>query len=137
MLLDKSFDSNSRLGKISKLGLAPVLWCIIFVLLVTYIHSVILGIYLSFHIWNQLCVSVSTVMHIYAFFMAVWLLLPSCLLILSSATNMPKLTASTGLFAWFGVLLATVGLVMFYRCSRWVLWTSKLYIISWKFSRPL
>lgn len=75
MLLDKSFDSNSRLGKISKLGLAPVLWCIIFVLLVTYIHSVIL------------------------------------------ATNMPKLTASAGLFAWFGVLLATVGLVMFYRCS--------------------
>jgi palmitoyltransferase len=74
-LLDKRFDTNSRLGKISKLGLAPVLWCIIFVLLVTYIHSVIL------------------------------------------ATNMPKLTAASGLFAWFGVLLATVGLVMFYRCS--------------------
>ncbi|XP_045786595.1 protein S-acyltransferase 24 isoform X1 [Trifolium pratense] len=74
-LLDKRFDNNSRLGKISKLGLAPVLWCIIFVLLVTYIHSVIL------------------------------------------ATNMPKLTAASGLFAWFGVLLATVGLVMFYRCS--------------------
>ncbi|GAU11941.1 hypothetical protein TSUD_195650 [Trifolium subterraneum] len=33
------------------------------------------------------------------------------------ATNMPKLTAASGLFAWFGVLLATVGLVMFYRCS--------------------
>ncbi|KAK2411776.1 putative protein S-acyltransferase [Trifolium repens] len=74
-LLDKRFDTNSRLGKISKLGLAPVLWCIIFVLLVTYIHSVIL------------------------------------------ATNMPKLTAASGLFAWFGVLLATVGLVTFYRCS--------------------
>lgn len=74
-LLDKRFDANSRLGKISKLGLAPVLWCIIFVLLVTYIHSVIL------------------------------------------ATNMPKLTAAAGLFAWFGVLLATVGLVTFYRCS--------------------
>lgn len=54
-LLDKRCDGNSRLGKISKLGLAPVLWCIIFVLLVTYIHSVILGIYLGFHILNQLC----------------------------------------------------------------------------------
>ncbi|XP_027368906.1 protein S-acyltransferase 24 isoform X2 [Abrus precatorius] len=74
-LLDKRCDGNSRLGKISKLGLAPILWCIIFVLLVTYIHSVIL------------------------------------------ATNMPKLTAAAGLLAWFGVLLATVGLVMFYRCS--------------------
>ncbi|XP_061350807.1 protein S-acyltransferase 24 isoform X1 [Gastrolobium bilobum] len=74
-LLDKRCDGNSRLGKISKLGLAPVLWCIIFLLLVTYVHSVIL------------------------------------------ATNMPKLTAASGLLAWFGVLLATVGLVMFYRCS--------------------
>ncbi|XP_057750143.1 protein S-acyltransferase 24 isoform X1 [Arachis stenosperma] len=74
-LLDKRCDGNSRLGKISKLGLAPILWCIIFLLLVTYIHSVIL------------------------------------------ATNLPKLTAATGLLAWLGVLLATVGLAMFYRCS--------------------
>ncbi|KAF5175963.1 S-acyltransferase [Thalictrum thalictroides] len=43
-LFDKRFDGNSRLGKLSKLGLAPVLWCIIFVLLVTYIHSVILDV---------------------------------------------------------------------------------------------
>ncbi|KAF7838821.1 Protein S-acyltransferase 24 [Senna tora] len=41
-LLDKRCDGNSRLGRISKLGLAPVLWCIIFLLLITYIHSVIL-----------------------------------------------------------------------------------------------
>lgn len=74
-LLDKRCDGNSRLGRISKLGLAPVLWCIIFVLLATYIHSVIL------------------------------------------ATKMPKLTAAAGLLAWFGVFLATAGLVMFYRCS--------------------
>ncbi|KAM2552874.1 hypothetical protein TB2_017201 [Malus domestica] len=40
-LLDKRCDGNSRLGRISKLGLAPLLWCIIFVLLVTYTHSVI------------------------------------------------------------------------------------------------
>ncbi|KOM32963.1 hypothetical protein LR48_Vigan01g251900 [Vigna angularis] len=33
------------------------------------------------------------------------------------ATKMPKLTAAAGLLAWFGVLLATVGLVMFYKCS--------------------
>ncbi|KAK7264846.1 hypothetical protein RJT34_32458 [Clitoria ternatea] len=68
-------NGNSRLGKISKLGLAPVLWCLIFVLLITYVHSVIL------------------------------------------ATNMPKLTAAAGLLAWFGVFLATAGLVMFYKCS--------------------
>ncbi|XP_054806106.1 protein S-acyltransferase 24-like isoform X2 [Prosopis cineraria] len=42
-LLGRRYDGNSRLGKVSKLGLAPVLWCIIFVLLVTYIHSVILA----------------------------------------------------------------------------------------------
>ncbi|KAK4265274.1 hypothetical protein QN277_026347 [Acacia crassicarpa] len=42
-LLNRRCDGNSRLGKLSKLGLAPVLWCVIFVLLVTYIHSVILG----------------------------------------------------------------------------------------------
>ncbi|KAG1327099.1 Protein S-acyltransferase 24 [Cocos nucifera] len=29
-----------------------------------------------------------------------------------------KLTAALGIFAWLGVLLASVGLVMFYRCSR-------------------
>ncbi|KAM1731884.1 hypothetical protein ACFX11_017708 [Malus domestica] len=40
-LLDKRCDGNSRFGRISKLGLAPLLWCIIFVLLVTYTHSVI------------------------------------------------------------------------------------------------
>jgi len=36
----------------------------------------------------------------------------------SAATKMPKMTAAAGLLAWFGVLLASVGLVMFYRCSR-------------------
>ncbi|KAM6553279.1 hypothetical protein CsatB_014041 [Cannabis sativa] len=42
-LLDKRCDGNSRLGKISKLGLAPFLWCMIFMLLVTYTHSVIIA----------------------------------------------------------------------------------------------
>ncbi|XP_022938163.1 protein S-acyltransferase 24-like [Cucurbita moschata] len=74
-LLDKRCDGNTRLGKFSKLGLAPVLWCLIFLLLVTYIHSVVL------------------------------------------ASNLPKLTAGLGLLAWMGVLLATTGLLMFYRCS--------------------
>ncbi|KAG8639344.1 hypothetical protein MANES_14G119200v8 [Manihot esculenta] len=41
-LLDKRCDGNSRLGRISKLGLAPVLWSIILLLLVTYVNSVIL-----------------------------------------------------------------------------------------------
>ncbi|XP_058115701.1 protein S-acyltransferase 24-like [Magnolia sinica] len=40
-LLEKRWDGNSRLGKIAKLGLAPVLWCMIIVLLAIYIHSVI------------------------------------------------------------------------------------------------
>ncbi|KAM7508274.1 hypothetical protein LguiA_018727 [Lonicera macranthoides] len=42
-LLDKRCDGNSRLGKLSKLGLAPALWCTILLLLLTYIHSVILA----------------------------------------------------------------------------------------------
>jgi palmitoyltransferase len=75
-LLDNRCDGNSRFGQLSKLGLAPALWCIVILLLVTYIHSVIL------------------------------------------APNLPRLTAGFGLFAWFGVFLATSGLVMFYRCSR-------------------
>ncbi|KAL1822726.1 hypothetical protein DCAR_0310566 [Daucus carota subsp. sativus] len=41
-LLDKRWDVNSRLGQLSKLGLAPILWCLIFLLLVTYVHSVIM-----------------------------------------------------------------------------------------------
>lgn len=41
-LLDKRWDGNSRLGQLSKLGLAPVLWCIIFLSLVIYVHSVIM-----------------------------------------------------------------------------------------------
>ncbi|XP_028760732.1 protein S-acyltransferase 24 isoform X2 [Neltuma alba] len=41
-LLDRRCDGNSRFGKVSKIGLAPVLWCIILVLLLTYVHSVIL-----------------------------------------------------------------------------------------------
>nr|XP_029121947.1 protein S-acyltransferase 24 isoform X2 [Elaeis guineensis] len=75
-LYDRRCDGNSHLGKLSKLGLAPALWCIIIAMLVTYIHSVI------------------------------------------SASYLLKLTAALGLFAWLGVFLATVGLVMFYRCSR-------------------
>ncbi|KAM7473011.1 hypothetical protein LguiA_011194 [Lonicera macranthoides] len=74
-LLDKRCEGNSRLGKLSKLGLAPILWCIIFLLLVTYIHSSIM------------------------------------------ASNLPKVTAGFGGLAWLGVLLATSGLIMFYRCS--------------------
>lgn len=74
-LLDQRCDGNSRFGQLSKLGLAPVLWCIIFILLVVYTHSVIM------------------------------------------ASNLPKVTAGFGLLAWLGVLLASAGLVLFYRCS--------------------
>ncbi|OVA19189.1 zinc finger protein [Macleaya cordata] len=42
-LFDKRCDGNSRLGKVSKLGLAPLLWCIIITLLLTYTHSVIMA----------------------------------------------------------------------------------------------
>ncbi|XP_073002152.1 protein S-acyltransferase 24-like [Typha latifolia] len=66
---------DGQLGKLSKLGLAPVLWFIIIMLLVTYIHSVI-------------------------------------------SADILKLTAAFTMFEWLGVLLATAGLVMFYRCSR-------------------
>ncbi|XP_060171972.1 protein S-acyltransferase 24 [Lycium barbarum] len=75
-LYDKRCDGSTRLGKLSKLGLAPVLCCTIFLLLTTYIHAVIM------------------------------------------ASTLPRLTAAGALFAWSGVLLASVGLVTFYRCSR-------------------
>jgi palmitoyltransferase len=40
---------------------------------------------------------------------------------LGAASNLPKLTAGFGLLAWLAVFLATGGLVMFYRCSRYAL----------------
>jgi len=43
-----------------------------------------------------------------------------CFFTLAAASNFPKLTAGSGLFAWLGVFLASAGLVMFYRCSRYV-----------------
>ncbi|KAK8602109.1 hypothetical protein V6N13_058238 [Hibiscus sabdariffa] len=75
-LLEKRCDGNSRVGRFTtRLKLAPLLWCIILLLLATYIHSVILD------------------------------------------SNLPNLTAGFSLLAWFGVILASTGLVMFYRCS--------------------
>ncbi|URD98432.1 DHHC palmitoyltransferase [Musa troglodytarum] len=44
-VFDRRCDANSHLGKLSKLGLAPALWCIIIAMLFTYIHSVIAGSY--------------------------------------------------------------------------------------------
>lgn len=40
---DKGCGANTKFGKLSKLGLAPLLWCIIIGMLITYIHSVISG----------------------------------------------------------------------------------------------
>ena len=40
---DRGCGANTKFGKFSKLGLAPLLWCIIIVMLITYIHSVISG----------------------------------------------------------------------------------------------
>ncbi|PPD91182.1 hypothetical protein GOBAR_DD11877 [Gossypium barbadense] len=74
-LLEKRCDGNSRLGRFTRLRLAPFLWCIILLLLATYIQSVIMD------------------------------------------ANLPKLTAGFSFMAWFGVILASTGLVMFYRCS--------------------
>lgn len=42
-LFDKRCDGNNYFGKLSKLGLAPFLWCIIISLLVTYVNSVVTG----------------------------------------------------------------------------------------------
>ncbi|GKU99867.1 hypothetical protein SLEP1_g12649 [Rubroshorea leprosula] len=78
-LLEKRCDGNSHFGRLSKLGLAPILWLVILLLLMTYIQSVLVTSYL------------------------------------------PNLTTASGLFAWLGVLLASAGLVMFYRCSRYAL----------------
>lgn len=40
---DRGCGANTKFGKLSKLGLAPLLWCIIIGMLITYIHSVISG----------------------------------------------------------------------------------------------
>ncbi|KAI3771768.1 hypothetical protein L6452_02936 [Arctium lappa] len=74
-VLDKRWDGTSTLGRLSKLGLAPALLCVIFVLLLTYISSVIM------------------------------------------ASNLPQMTVATAFFAWIGVVLASMGLILFYRCS--------------------
>ncbi|KAE8730764.1 Protein S-acyltransferase 24 [Hibiscus syriacus] len=74
-ILEKRCDGNSRFGRLTRLRLAPLLWCIILLLLATYIHSVIMN------------------------------------------SNLPNLTAGFSLLAWFGVILASTGLVMFYRCT--------------------
>ncbi|KAK8937072.1 S-acyltransferase TIP1 [Platanthera zijinensis] len=42
-IFDKRCDGNNYFGKLSKLGLAPILWCISISLLVTYISSVVTG----------------------------------------------------------------------------------------------
>ena len=43
---ERGCGGNSYYVKLSKLGLAPVLWCIIIGLIVAYVHSVIAGILL-------------------------------------------------------------------------------------------
>ncbi|GJM97876.1 hypothetical protein PR202_ga14836 [Eleusine coracana subsp. coracana] len=40
---DRGCGGNTNLEKLSKIGLAPLLWCIIITMLITYIHSVISG----------------------------------------------------------------------------------------------
>lgn len=43
---ERGCGGNIYLGKLSKLGLAPLLWCIIIGLIIAYVHSVIAGILL-------------------------------------------------------------------------------------------
>lgn len=55
-LLEKRCDGSSPLGRLSKLGLAPVLWFMILMLLLVYTNSVVLGSYLGL-LESSLCVS--------------------------------------------------------------------------------
>jgi|APAra0007618328_1042625.scaffolds.fasta_scaffold06142_1 hypothetical protein len=43
-----------------------------------------------------------------------------------AASNLPKLTTGIGALAWLGFILATAGLFLFYRCSRYMLTLSFL-----------
>lgn len=104
-LLDKRCDGNSRFGKLSKLGLAPILWCIIFLLLMTYIHSVIMGTF-------------QDLIHFFSCSLSRYCFKTSCASLLCTAPTLPKLTSGLAFLAWLGVLSATAGLVLFYRCSR-------------------
>lgn len=62
-------------------------------------------------------------------------LLPIYLWTSVAAPNLPKMTAGFGLLAWLGVFLASAGLVMFYRCSRYILWHGLL--LSFFFPKSL
>jgi palmitoyltransferase len=42
---ERGCGGNGYFGKLSKFGLAPLLWCIIIVLIFVYVHSIILGDY--------------------------------------------------------------------------------------------
>lgn len=110
-LLEKRCDGSSPLGRLSKLGLAPILWFMILLLLLIYTNSVVLGITLASS--NLLCVhhnQVNIFMHAY------YLMNP----LVIAASNLPKLTTGIGALAWLGFILATSGLFLFYRCSRYV-----------------
>ena len=47
---ERGCGGNGYFGKLSKIGLAPLLWCIIIVLIFVYIHAIILGILLLWYI---------------------------------------------------------------------------------------
>ncbi|TVU08302.1 hypothetical protein EJB05_41702 [Eragrostis curvula] len=42
---DRGCGGNTNFAKLSKIGLAPLLWCIIIIMLITFVHSVISGQY--------------------------------------------------------------------------------------------
>ncbi|KAH7854155.1 hypothetical protein Vadar_010862 [Vaccinium darrowii] len=73
--LGKGRRLDETFSRFLELRWVPLLWCKIFLLLVTYVNAVIM------------------------------------------APNLPRLNAGFAFIAWLGVLLATAGLVMLYRCS--------------------
>ncbi|XP_047321320.1 protein S-acyltransferase 24-like isoform X2 [Impatiens glandulifera] len=102
-LLEKRWDPNSSFGRLVKLGLAPLLWCIMFALTVTYTNSVVLG---RFIMIIYLCLD-----NHHSF---IWI---NCSFFWSKASDLPNLGTGFALFAWSGVFLATSGSFWFYRCS--------------------
>ena len=108
-LLDKRWDSNSRFGKLSKLGLAPILWFVILVLLVLYAKSVILSKYSG----HQTGFAPKLVCNLDLNKIDI-----KCFSLTLIDEKLPRLSMGFGLLAWLGIFLATAGIVMFYRCSR-------------------
>ena len=71
------------------------------------------------HVLSHTCRLCTIIVMLITYIHSVILIFCSMLLLVSSGQYAMTMTAPFGIFAWSGVFLATAGLVMFYKCSRY------------------